>query len=106
MAATAVQFVRAPMRIRGRYEMEFILAAIMVLSTAYLNLDVLPAMDRDRDRAGGDITSVAEQHPARVHFDKLHRRSEKVEGSVLLLGLAVIVLMSREQLPLPDAEKA
>ena len=101
MSATAVMFIQAPHRIRGRYEIQFILAAVMLLATAYLNLNILPAMDRDRDRAAGDITSVPQDNPARIHFDMLHKRSERVEGAVLLLGLAVIVLMAREQLPAP-----
>jgi uncharacterized membrane protein len=99
MIATGVLFARAPMRIRGRYEMQFLLAAVMVLATAYIHLNILPAMDRDRDRVAGDITSVPTTHPARVHFDTLHKRSERVEGAVLFIGLAVVFLMSREQLP-------
>ncbi len=106
MSATAILFARAPHSVRGRYEIQFILAAIMLLATAYLNLNVLPAMDRDRDRASGDITSVPPDNPARIHFDQLHRRSERVEGAVLLLGIAVIVLMAREQLPIPAATKS
>jgi uncharacterized membrane protein len=99
LLATAVLFARAPMRLRGRYEIQFLLAAIMLLATAYIHFNILPSMDRDRDRANGDITSVPTDHPARLHFDKLHKRSERVEGAVLLLGLAVVVLMSREQFP-------
>ncbi len=100
LAVTAVLFARAPMRIRGRYEMQFLLTAVMILATAYIHLNILPSMDRDRDRTGGDITSVPPTHPARAHFYTLHKRSERVESAVLLLGLAVVVLLSREQLPL------
>jgi uncharacterized membrane protein len=101
LLATGILFGKAPMRIRGRYEIEFLLAAIMLLATAYIHFNILPSMDRDRDRANGDITSVPIDHPARIHFDELHKRSERVEAAVLLCGLAVIVLMSREQLPIP-----
>ncbi len=97
LLVTAAMFRGAPMRIKGRYEIEFLLAGVMLLSTAYIHWNILPAMDADRDRAGGDITLVAETHPARVHFDKLHVRSERVEGLVLFLGLAVLFFMSREQ---------
>jgi uncharacterized membrane protein len=99
LLATGVLFAQAPLRIRGRYEMQFLLAAVMLLATAYIHFNILPSMDRDRDRANGDITSVSADHPARIHFDKLHKRSERVEGAVLLLGLAIVVLMAREQVP-------
>jgi uncharacterized membrane protein len=95
---TAILFLRAPHRIRGRYEMEFLLAAVMLLGTAYIQFNILPSMDRDRDRAQGDITSVSEDHPARIHFNLLHKRSERVEGGVLLVGLALVFLLSREQI--------
>ena len=97
LAATGFLFVRASMRIRGRYEMEFLLVAVMILATSYLHWNILPTMELDRVRAGGDISAVAETHPARIHFDRLHKRSERVEGGVLLLGFGVIFLMSREQ---------
>ena len=97
LVATAVLFGRAPMRIRGRYEMEFLLAAVMLLATAYIQWNILPAMESDRRLAGGDITFVDASNPAHVHFDTLHARSERIEGGVLLLGLAVVFLVSREQ---------
>ena len=96
LAATALLFRFATMRIRGRYEMEFLLAAVMLAATAYLHWNILPAMDTDRINAGGDVTAVDPTNPARAHFDKLHVRSERVEGGVLLLGLGVVFLMSRE----------
>ena len=102
LAATAILFRRAPMRTRGRYEMEFLLAGVMLLATAYLHWNILPAMEIDRRLAGGDITFVTASNPARIHFDKLHVRSERVEGGVLLLGLAVVFLVSREPASLPS----
>ncbi len=99
LLASALLFARAPNRIRGRYEMQFLLAAVMMLGTAYIQFNILPSMDRDRDRAAGDITAVPETHPARIHFDTLHKRSERVEGAVLFIGLGIVVLMAREQLP-------
>lgn len=97
LAVTALLFRQAPMRIRGRYEMQFLLAGVMLLLTAYVHWNVEPLMEIDRARAGGDINSVALDNPARVHFDQLHKRSERAEGGVLLIGLAVVFLMSREQ---------
>ena len=102
LAATALMFRAAPMRVRGRYEMEFLLAGVMLLGTAYIHFNILPSMDRDQAQAGGDIATLPASHPAHVHFDKLHVRSERVEGGVLLISLFVLLLMSREQLPMPD----
>jgi uncharacterized membrane protein len=102
LAVTALMFRAAPMRIRGRYEMEFLLAGVMVLATAYLQWNVMPAMDADMVQAGGDVDKVEVTNPARVHFDKLHKRSEHTEGFVLLLSLGVLFLMSREQLAIED----
>jgi uncharacterized membrane protein len=97
LAATALMFRAAAMRIRGRYEMEFLLAGVMVLGTAYLHWNVIPAMDADMAQAGGDVDKVEPTNPAKIHFDKLHKRSEHTEELVLLLSLGVLFLMSREQ---------
>jgi uncharacterized membrane protein len=102
LAVTALMFRSAAMRIRGRYEMEFLLAGVMLLATAYIHWNVIPSMDADMAQAGGDIDKVETTNPARVHFDKLHVRSERVEGVVLFLSLGVLFLMSREQLALED----
>jgi hypothetical protein len=53
-------------------------------------------MDQDQVLAGGDVNAVEKTNPARVHFDELHVRSERVAGTVLFLGLGVLFLMSRE----------
>jgi uncharacterized membrane protein len=99
LAVTALMFRAAAMRIRGRYEMEFLLAGVMVLGTAYLHWNVIPAMDADMAQAGGDVDKVEPTNPAKIHFDKLHKRSEHTEELVLLLSLGVLFLMSREQVP-------
>ena len=102
LAVTAVMFRGAAMRIRGRYEMEFLLAGVMLLGTAYIQWNVIPSMDADTAQAGGDISTAAATNPAKIHFDKLHVRSERVEGFVMLLSIGVLFLMSREQLPIPE----
>jgi uncharacterized membrane protein len=102
LAATAIMFRGAPMRIRGRYEMEFLLAGVMVLGTAYIQWNIMPAMDADMAQAGGDVSKADATNPAKIHFDKLHVRSERVEGVVMLLSLGVLFLMSREQLPIVE----
>jgi hypothetical protein len=101
--ATFVLFRHAPMRIRGRYEMQLLLVSVMLLATAYLQYNVLPTMELDRSRAGGDIDAVPATHPARVHFEKFHVLSERVEGAILFIGLGILLLMARE---VPDPPSA
>ena len=62
--------------------------------TAYSQYGIIPAMERDRLAAGGIIDAVPKDHPARVDFDRLHGRSTQVEGAVILLGLATVVLVA------------
>jgi uncharacterized membrane protein len=96
LAVTAEMYRRATMRIKGRYEMAFLLAGVMLVLTAYLQWNVIPALDNDQRLAGGDVNAVEPTNPARLHFDKLHARSEHVAGGVLFIGLGVLFLMSRE----------
>jgi uncharacterized membrane protein len=95
LVATGWIYVQSPMRLKGRYELELLLAGIMLVATAYLQWGILPPMDRDRVQAGGDISAAAHDNPARIHFDRFHARSEHVEELVLVVGLGVIFLLSR-----------
>jgi uncharacterized membrane protein len=98
---TLVLFKQASHATRGRYESQILLTAVMLAATAYLQWNVLPSMDRDRTTAGGDIDAAPQTAPARLHFERLHVRSERVEGAILLCGLGIILLMGRESLPTP-----
>jgi len=73
------------------------LAAVMILLTAYSQFSIMPRMERDRITAGGDIDSLSTTHPARAEFERLHPRSEHVEEAVLFCGLALTVLLARRQ---------
>lgn len=103
-ALTALIFRQSPKSIQGRYEAQLLLAFVMLAATAYLQFNILPAMERDRSQAGGDIEAVPQTSPARLHFEQLHTRSERVEGAVLFCGLGVVLLMARESVPLPALE--
>ena len=70
------------------------LVVVMLAATAYSQFFIIPAMERDRVAAGGAIDQVSETHPARMHFQQLHKLSTKVEGVVLFAGLATVVLMA------------
>jgi uncharacterized membrane protein len=99
---TVVLFRQAPHATRGRYESQILLVAVMLAATAYLQWNVLPSMERDRTAAGGDIDAAPKTSLPRVHFERLHVLSERVEGAVLLCGLGIILLMGRESLPTPQ----
>jgi len=75
---------------------EILLAALMFVAIVYVERHIVPAMERDRAAAGGDINSLPEGNPIRAHFDRLHAASEKTEGTALFLGVAVVLLMAGE----------
>jgi hypothetical protein len=71
-----------------------ILVVVMLAATVYSQFAIIPAMERDRIAAGGAIDAVDATNPSRIDFNKLHNRSEHVEGIILLLGLATVVLVA------------
>ena len=70
------------------------LLVVMIAFTVYSQYGIIPAMERDRLAAGGAIDTTDTTNPTTMHFNKLHQRSEFVEESVLLLGLATVVLVA------------
>jgi hypothetical protein len=71
-----------------------VLVAAMVGLTAYSQYGIIPAMERDRVALGGVVDAAPLIHPARVDFERLHKRSVNVEGAVMLLGVAVVALVA------------
>jgi hypothetical protein len=74
-----------------------VLLVIMLACTVYSQFGIIPAMERDRLAAGGNINAVDATNPNRVHFDALHVRSEHVEEAVLLIGLVTVILVARAE---------
>ena len=74
-----------------------ILVVLMLAFTVYSQYGIIPAMERDRVAAGGAIDAAGPTDPSRIHFNKLHNRSEHVEEAILLLGLATVVLVARAE---------
>ncbi|HEY1984305.1 MAG TPA: DUF4149 domain-containing protein [Terracidiphilus sp.] len=70
---------------------------LMIVCTCYSQFGIIPAMERDRVAAGGNINAADEANPARIHFNTLHVRSEHVEQAILLLGLAAVVLVAKAE---------
>ena len=73
------------------------LLVLMIGLTVYSQFGIIPAMERDRIAAGGAIDAADPANPSRIDFNKLHNRSEHVEGAILLLGLATVVFVARAE---------
>jgi hypothetical protein len=71
-----------------------VLVVLMLACTAYSQYGIIPAMERDRAAAGGAIDTTDTTDPTTIHFNKLHNRSERVEGVILLLGITTVVLVA------------
>ena len=71
---------------------EVALIVAMMALTLYLQQSVLPHMETDRLTLGGDVDAAPETATARLHFDRLHRLSERIEGAVLLEGIILLCL--------------
>ena len=70
------------------------LLLLMILFTVFSQFAIIPAMERDRSAAGGAIDTADTADPLTVDFNKLHNRSEFVEETILLLGIATVVLVA------------
>jgi uncharacterized membrane protein len=73
------------------FAMRHILVCLMLALTLVSQFWIIPRMDTLRAQVG-DFASVPLTDAARVQFDALHVWSTRLEGAVLLLGLAVVYL--------------
>ncbi len=71
-----------------------VLVVIMLAFTVYSQYGIIPAMERDRIAAGGAIDTSDPSNQYTAHFNKLHNRSERLEGAVMLLGVVTVVLIA------------
>jgi len=71
-----------------------VLLYLMLLLTSISQFGISPKMAALRSSMG-DIDSVSASDPLRIQFNALHAWSTRLEGGVLLLGLAVVYLTSR-----------
>jgi uncharacterized membrane protein len=95
--ATIPAWLRANSRGRNLLVIEMLFIAVMLAATFYVQASIIPAMERDRIAAGGDVDAAPPDNPARLDFERLHPLSEKVEGAALFLGLGVVILMGVER---------
>jgi uncharacterized membrane protein len=96
LLATIHPWLRSNPRNRRLLTAQIAAVVLMIAATAYVQARIIPAMERDRIAAGGDTDAAPPDNPARLDFERLHPLSEKVEGSALLLGLGVVILMGFE----------
>lgn len=94
--ATAWLWLRAEVPARVGFAIQLVLTAIMLIITAFSQFSILPRMERDRVQAGGAIETASIDDPARMDFERLHPLSERLEALVLLCGLGVVFVLSRE----------
>jgi Domain of unknown function (DUF4149) len=94
--ATGWLWLWAEVPARVGFARQLALTVVMLLVTAYSQFRILPAMEVDRALAGGEVETASLENPGRVDFERLHILSERLEGFVLLCGLGVVFVLSRE----------
>jgi hypothetical protein len=94
--ATAWLWLWAEVPARVGFAIQFALTMVMLAVTAYSQFNILPAMEVDRALAGGVVETAPADNAGRVDFERLHAWSERLEGLVLLCGLGVVFVLSRE----------
>jgi uncharacterized membrane protein len=72
-----------------------ILLCLMLALTLISQFGIIPRMDTLRT-ALGEVSTAPVDSPDRIQFDALHVWSTRVEGAVLLLGLAVVYLTAQQ----------
>ena len=73
-----------------------LLLAAMLAVTLYLQFGYQPKMLKLRDSMGV-IDNIPVNDPRRVEFNRMHVWSERMEGTVFILGVALLYLIVREQ---------
>lgn len=71
---------------------EIVLVVSMMALTLYLQQSILPRMETDRLTLGGNVDAAPLEAPARRHFERLHRLSEQLEGTVLIEGILLLCM--------------
>ena len=94
--ATIWLWLWAEVPARVGFAIQLVLTLLMLAVTCYSQFRILPAMEVDRALAGGVVEQAALDNAGRLDFERLHRLSEQLEGAILLCGLGVVFVLSRE----------
>lgn len=73
------------------------LLVLMIALTVFSQFAIIPAMERDRNAAGGAIDTADPANSVTADFNKLHNRSEFVEEFILFLGIATVILVAKAE---------
>ena len=95
LAAPSDSFSRASLLVRPAV----LAVLLMFLVTIVAQQGVRPRIDAARAEmiaTSGTVERAPKDSPLRADFDRLHRISVQLEGSVLLLGVAAMFLIARE----------
>jgi uncharacterized membrane protein len=95
LVATVLLLPGSTARVKSNLLAQTALVALMLAITAISQFGVIAPMEADRLQAGGIVESVPPTNPARIHFERLHVLSERLEGAVLFLGLGACLLLAR-----------
>ena len=86
-------------RMRGVYahvKPALAITVIMMGLTAFSEFWIVPHMERDRIAVGGAIDNVPPAEPHHADFNRLHNVSVRLEEAVMLGGIVLVVLLSRD----------
>jgi len=64
----------------------------MIGLTVYSQYSIIPRMENDRIALGGEVPITPINSPAYNHFQRLHHLSVRVEGTILIEGLLLLIL--------------
>lgn len=90
-------FSMALSRLAGRFQpfaLRHLLVLLMIALVLIAQFGISGKMNRLRADMGV-IDSVAQNDPRRLEFNRLHLWSTRTEGTILILGLAVLFLTTR-----------
>ena len=79
----------------GLARLAALIVVLMILLTAASNWGVSPLLRVLRQQMGS-VDATPLENPLRTQFDRLHQMSVRLEGGVLLLGLAALYLTARQ----------
>jgi uncharacterized membrane protein len=73
-----------------------LIVVLMIVLTAASNWGVSPRLRALRQQMGS-VDATPPENPLRAQFDRLHQISVRLEGAVLLLGLAALYLTAQQK---------